>query len=157
LYCHIRSCLAIILESEIYLLIGLVHASFIMYRRASKSCIIEPRSSRLKDKTRNEGEVIVKETFVKSVLQNNNLISMLVDRGGSCVILPHGFSSGSHCSKSDVSRKITMQATGDHLGLDRRPVIRHLVGSSLVYPSTLSLSLSLSLSLLYTVYCHFYL
>jgi hypothetical protein len=129
-----------------------VHASFIMCCRMSKSYIIEPRSSRLKDKTKNEGEVIVKETFVKSVLQNNNLISMLVDRGGSCVILPHGFSSGSHCSKSDA-RKIMMQATGDNLGLDRRPIMRRLVGSSLVHlPPSYSLSLSHTLC-----QCHFYL
>lgn len=135
-----------------------MRTSFIVCCRVSKNCIIEPRSYRLKDKTKNEGEVMVKETFVKSVLQNNNLISMLVDRGGSCVILPHCFSSGSDCS-SNVSRKIMMkpgslvfssgsnvQATGDNLSLsDKRQMMRHLGASSLVYlPATL-LSLSLSL------------
>ncbi|KAJ4795159.1 Lysine-specific demethylase REF6 [Rhynchospora pubera] len=114
-----------------------------VWPRVPKSCTIEPKSSRLKDKSKNEGEVMVKEMFVKSVLRNNHLISMLVDRGGSCVILPTGFSSSSNCS-NDVNRKMMMkpgssvfilgnnaEATEDGFCLDRRPITRCIGGSSL--------------------------
>lgn len=48
---------------------------------------MEPRSSRLKDKKKGEGELLVKDLFVQDVMQNNNLLHMLTE-GSSVVILP---------------------------------------------------------------------
>ncbi|WOL04424.1 lysine-specific demethylase REF6-like isoform X1 [Canna indica] len=47
----------------------------------------EPRSSRLKDKMKGEGEEMIKNAFVQSVIQNNNLLNNLLDIGASCVVL----------------------------------------------------------------------
>ncbi|XP_062202368.1 lysine-specific demethylase REF6-like [Phragmites australis] len=46
-----------------------------------------PRSSRLRDKKKNEGEIMVKETFVGSVIENNNFLSILLGQS-SCIIIP---------------------------------------------------------------------
>ncbi|KAJ1257354.1 hypothetical protein BS78_K085600 [Paspalum vaginatum] len=46
-----------------------------------------PRSSRLRDKKKNEGEIMIKEAFVGSVIENNNFLSILLDKS-SCVIIP---------------------------------------------------------------------
>ncbi|KAF8659639.1 hypothetical protein HU200_058397 [Digitaria exilis] len=46
-----------------------------------------PRSSRLRDKRKNEGEIIIKETFVGNVIENNNFLSILLDKG-PCIIIP---------------------------------------------------------------------
>lgn len=45
-----------------------------------------PRSSRLRDK-KNEGERMIKEAFVGSVIENNSFLSILLDKS-SCVIIP---------------------------------------------------------------------
>lgn len=46
-----------------------------------------PRSSRLRDKKKNEGERMIKETFVGSVIENNSFLSTLLDKS-SCIIIP---------------------------------------------------------------------
>lgn len=46
-----------------------------------------PRSSRLRDKKKNEGETMIKQIFVGSVIENNNFLSVLLDKC-SCVIIP---------------------------------------------------------------------
>jgi hypothetical protein len=46
-----------------------------------------PRSSRLRDKKKNEGEIMIKETFVGSVIENNNFLSILLDKG-PCIVIP---------------------------------------------------------------------
>ena len=55
---------------------------------------MEPRSSRLKDKKRGEGETVVKELFVQNIMQNNDLLHIL-GKGSSIVLLPK--------SSSDIS------------------------------------------------------
>lgn len=55
--------------------------------RVPKNIHLEPRSSRLKDKKKGEGELLVKDLFVQDVMQNNNLLRMLAE-GSSVVILP---------------------------------------------------------------------
>ncbi|PIA51468.1 hypothetical protein AQUCO_01100361v1, partial [Aquilegia coerulea] len=52
----------------------------------------EPRSSRLKDKKKGEGEGMVKEFFVQSVMQNNDLLHVLSSHGSSCVLMPRNSS-----------------------------------------------------------------
>lgn len=50
--------------------------------------VSEPRSSRLKDKMRGEGETMVKEIFVQTVIETNELLNALIDKGSSCIVLP---------------------------------------------------------------------
>ncbi|KAL3512630.1 hypothetical protein ACH5RR_025347 [Cinchona calisaya] len=66
----------------------------LLYDLALSSCSsvpkgvhLEPRSSRLKDKKKAEGEMLVKDLFVQDVMQNNNLLYSLAE-GSSVVILP---------------------------------------------------------------------
>ncbi|XP_008239384.1 PREDICTED: lysine-specific demethylase REF6 [Prunus mume] len=61
----------------------------------------EPRSSRLKDKRKGEGEAVVKELFVQNVIQNNDLLHVL-GKGSSIVLLPQSSSDLSFCSKLRV-------------------------------------------------------
>ncbi|XP_019463749.1 PREDICTED: lysine-specific demethylase REF6 isoform X1 [Lupinus angustifolius] len=61
----------------------------------------EPRSSRLKDKRKGEGETVIKELFVHDVLQNNGLLHVL-GKGSAIVLLPHSSSDFSACSKLRV-------------------------------------------------------
>uniref|UniRef100_K3Z4E6 C2H2-type domain-containing protein n=1 Tax=Setaria italica TaxID=4555 RepID=K3Z4E6_SETIT len=60
--------------------------TFAFYRELKDSHGV-PRSSRLRDKKKNEGEIMIKETFVGSVIENNNFLSILLDKS-SCVIIP---------------------------------------------------------------------
>ncbi|KAI4336265.1 hypothetical protein L6164_014811 [Bauhinia variegata] len=61
----------------------------------------EPRSSRLKDKRKGEGETVIKELFVQDVLHNNDLLHVL-GKGSSIVLLPRSSSDISVCSKLRV-------------------------------------------------------
>ncbi|XP_038893943.1 lysine-specific demethylase JMJ705 [Benincasa hispida] len=49
----------------------------------------EPRSSRLKDKRKSEGDTVIKELFVQNIVENNSLLDIL-GRGASVVLLPPG-------------------------------------------------------------------
>lgn len=51
----------------------------------------KPRSSRLKDKNKDEGETLVKELFVQDVAQNNELLHVL-GQGSPIVLLPQSSS-----------------------------------------------------------------
>lgn len=51
----------------------------------------EPRSSRLKNKKKGEGETIVKEIFVQNVIENNDLLHAL-GKGSPIVLLPKSHS-----------------------------------------------------------------
>jgi hypothetical protein len=57
-----------------------------LYRKP-KNFLDVPRSSRLRDKKKNEGEIMIKETFVGSVIENNNFLSILLDKG-PCIVIP---------------------------------------------------------------------
>ncbi|KAH7684855.1 [histone H3]-lysine-36 demethylase protein [Dioscorea alata] len=72
-------------------------------------CCTEPRSSRLKDKMKGEGEVMVKTTFVQSVAQNNNLLSVLLEKGSTCVVLPRKTAEISLCSTSLVKPQLKVK------------------------------------------------
>ncbi|KAM0862712.1 hypothetical protein ACQ4PT_045092 [Festuca glaucescens] len=49
---------------------------------------MEPRSSRLKEKKKGEGGQLVKKLFVQNVIQDNELLSCLLNDGSSCIVLP---------------------------------------------------------------------
>lgn len=66
----------------------------LLYDLARELCLsvpdgssIKPRSSRLKDKRKSEGDTLVKEFFVQNVIQNNNLLHVL-GKHSSVVLLP---------------------------------------------------------------------
>ncbi|XP_008799926.2 lysine-specific demethylase JMJ705-like isoform X1 [Phoenix dactylifera] len=65
----------------------------------------EPRSSRLKDKMKGDGEEMVKNIFVQNVIQNNHLLSFLLDKGSSCIVLPQNAPDSPLCSNSLVRLK----------------------------------------------------
>ncbi|XP_064942089.1 lysine-specific demethylase REF6-like isoform X2 [Musa acuminata AAA Group] len=69
----------------------------------------EPRSSRLKDKIKGEGEEMVKNAFVQSVIQNNHLLSVLLDSGNSCVVLPQNAPESPLCSTSLVRSQVKVK------------------------------------------------
>ncbi|KAA8540727.1 hypothetical protein F0562_024354 [Nyssa sinensis] len=76
--------------------------------RIPVSIITEPRSSRLKDKKKGEGETMIKELFVQDVIQNNDLLHIL-GKGSSIVILPQNSSDDSVCSNSFVGSKFKVK------------------------------------------------
>ncbi|MED6124164.1 hypothetical protein PIB30_056575, partial [Stylosanthes scabra] len=55
--------------------------------RIPESISAEPRSSRLKDKKRGEGETVIKELFVQDVSQNNDLLHAL-SKESAIILLP---------------------------------------------------------------------
>ncbi|KAL5076484.1 hypothetical protein RYX36_015468 [Vicia faba] len=61
----------------------------------------EPRSSRLKDKKKGEGDSVVKELFVQDVLRNNDLLHVL-GKESPVVLLPRSSVDISICSKLRV-------------------------------------------------------
>ncbi|XP_077250607.1 lysine-specific demethylase JMJ705-like [Tasmannia lanceolata] len=77
--------------------------------RIPASINTEPRSSRLKDKKRGEGEMIVKELFVQNVIQNNDLLDILLEKGSSCIVLPRNFSDISLRSSSHPGSRIKVK------------------------------------------------
>lgn len=48
---------------------------------------MEPRSSRLKDRKRGEGDKLIKELFFQDMMQNNDMLNIL-GKGSSIVLLP---------------------------------------------------------------------
>ncbi|KAF5730917.1 lysine-specific demethylase [Tripterygium wilfordii] len=65
----------------------------------------KPRSSRLKDKKRGEGETLVKRLFVQNVMEKNDLLYLL-GKGSSVVLLPQSSSDISVCSNLRVGSQL---------------------------------------------------
>uniref|UniRef100_A0A0D9XYG9 JmjC domain-containing protein n=1 Tax=Leersia perrieri TaxID=77586 RepID=A0A0D9XYG9_9ORYZ len=102
------------------------------------------RSSRLRDKNKNEGDIMVKENFVGSVTENNNLLSVLLDKN-SCIIVPKiafPISSFRMALESEVTAKqkftagpssISQQGAEnmavDHVSVDKASEIQDMSGS----------------------------
>ncbi|CAL5375156.1 unnamed protein product [Camellia sinensis] len=72
-----------------------------------KSISTKPRSSRLKDKKKGEGEALIKELFVEDVMRNNDLLHILGE-GSSIVLLPQN--SLDVCS----NLRVASQLKGSH-------------------------------------------
>ncbi|XAR50282.1 [Histone H3]-lysine-36 demethylase [Bertholletia excelsa] len=83
--------------------------------RIPKSIKTEPRSSRLKDKQKGEGETVIKESFVEDVMRNNDLLHILGD-GSSIVLLPQNSLDDSSYSKMHAVSRLKGNA-GLALGL----------------------------------------
>lgn len=56
-----------------------------------------------------EGEEMIKNEFVRSVIQNNNLLSTLLNDGSSCVILPQNVPDSLLCSNSHARSQIKIK------------------------------------------------
>ncbi|KAL8456775.1 hypothetical protein ACS0TY_034040 [Phlomoides rotata] len=67
--------------------------------RVPKSIAMEPRSSRLKDRKKGEGEMLVKDLFFQDMMQNNEMLHIL-GKGSSVVLLPQNSLSHSFCSNT---------------------------------------------------------
>ncbi|KAJ9140221.1 hypothetical protein P3X46_030894 [Hevea brasiliensis] len=87
--------------------------------RMPVSITAKPRSSRLKDKQKGEGETLVKELFVKNVIHNNGLLHIL-GKGSSVVLLPRSSSDISVCSNLRVGSQLRASPS---LGLCSNKVI----------------------------------
>ncbi|KAF2293232.1 hypothetical protein GH714_040583, partial [Hevea brasiliensis] len=70
----------------------------------------KPRSSRLKDKQKGEGERLVKELFVNNVIHNNGLLHVL-GKGSSIVLLPRSSSDMSVCSNLRVGSQLRVSSS----------------------------------------------
>ncbi|KAK1319732.1 Lysine-specific demethylase REF6 [Acorus calamus] len=70
---------------------------------------LEPRSSRLKEKKRGEGEQMVKELFVQNIIQNNCLLDALISKGSSCVLIPQNTFDISLCPSSRMRSRIKLK------------------------------------------------
>ncbi|PSR96747.1 Lysine-specific demethylase [Actinidia chinensis var. chinensis] len=73
--------------------------------RIPNSISTEPRSSRLKNKKKGEGEIVIKELFVEDVMRNNDLLHILGE-GSSVVLLPQTSLDNSVCSDLFVSSQL---------------------------------------------------
>lgn len=74
----------------------------------------KPRSSRLKDKKRSEGEKLSKELFAQNVIHNNELLCSL-GKGSPVALLPQSSSDVSVCSDLRI---------GSHLSADQEKPIQ---------------------------------
>ncbi|XP_057970392.1 lysine-specific demethylase REF6 isoform X2 [Malania oleifera] len=70
----------------------------------------EPRSSRLKNKKKGEGESVIKELFVQDVIKNNDLLQIL-GKGSPIALIPQ------NCS--DISARSNLRV-GSHMKLNPR-------------------------------------
>ncbi|CAO1942711.1 unnamed protein product [Urochloa humidicola] len=66
-----------------------------MCLRDPSSGAMEPRSSRLKEKKKSEGEQLVKKIFVQNVIEDNKLLNHFLSDGSSCIVLPTSPNDGS--------------------------------------------------------------
>ncbi|XWS51349.1 hypothetical protein CRYUN_Cryun12cG0169500 [Craigia yunnanensis] len=73
--------------------------------RVPMSISAKPKSTRLKDKKKSEGETLVKELFVQNLIQNNDLLYIL-GKGSSVVLLPKSSSDISLCSELRVASQL---------------------------------------------------
>ncbi|KAL6616571.1 hypothetical protein ACP70R_038841 [Stipagrostis hirtigluma subsp. patula] len=62
--------------------------------RDSSSGAMEPRSPRLKEMKKDEGEQLVKKIFVQNVIEDNKLLSHFLSDGSSCIVLPTNTHAG---------------------------------------------------------------
>uniref|UniRef100_A0ACD5XP48 Uncharacterized protein n=1 Tax=Avena sativa TaxID=4498 RepID=A0ACD5XP48_AVESA len=82
-----------------------------------------PRSSRLRaKKKKDEVDIMVKEKFVGSVIENNNLLSILLDKS-SCIIVPEiAFPPASFPTMMEPDFTLKQSLTGGHCSIVRHAV-----------------------------------
>ncbi|AQK98874.1 Lysine-specific demethylase REF6 [Zea mays] len=60
--------------------------------------VMEPRSCRLKEKKKSEGDQLIKKIFVQNVIEDNKLLGHFLSDGSPCIILPVNYNDGSPLS-----------------------------------------------------------
>lgn len=80
-----------------------------------------PRSSRLRAKKKDEGDIMVKEKFVGSVIENNNLLSILLDKS-SCIIVPEIAFPPSFPTMMEPGFTVDRSLTGGHCSIIQQAV-----------------------------------
>ncbi|KAF7057653.1 hypothetical protein CFC21_064865 [Triticum aestivum] len=92
-------------------------------QREPKDLHTLPRSSRLRDKKKkDEGDTMVKEKFVGSVIENNNLLSILLDKS-SCIIVPETpFPPTSFPTMMEPELTVKQSLTGGHCSISQQAV-----------------------------------
>ncbi|CAA0838680.1 Lysine-specific demethylase REF6 [Striga hermonthica] len=88
--------------------------ALVLHSRVPKNVAAEPRSSRLKDKRKGEGDMLVKELFIHDMSQNNHLLCTL-GKGSPVVLLP----------EDSLSRSIS----------SGKPAVNQLTAKSRLFPS----------------------
>lgn len=86
-----------------------LHKVCVTHCRVPASIQTKPRSSRLKDKKRSEGEKLTNELFVQNIIHNNELLRSL-GKGFPIALLPQSSSDISVCSDVRI---------GSHLGANQ--------------------------------------
>lgn len=118
-----------------------------LFSRVPKSIAMEPRSSRLKDRKKGEGEMLIKELFFQDMMQNNDMLNIL-GKGSSTVLLPqnslsHSFRSSTMAGFQSTTRSklfpslcspdVELKSTGyndhDEFTLDRKQGLKQARGS----------------------------
>ncbi|KAL7099182.1 hypothetical protein ACP275_09G066800 [Erythranthe tilingii] len=72
--------------------------------RAPKSIAAEPRSSRLKDRKKGEGEMLIKELFFQDMMQNNDMLHILGKRSPIVLLSKNSLDSPSGSHSAPKSR-----------------------------------------------------
>ncbi|CAO2167429.1 unnamed protein product [Urochloa humidicola] len=88
-----------------------------MCLRDPSSGAMEPRSSRLKEKKKSEGEQLVKKIFVQNVIEDNKLLNHFLSDGSSCIVLPTSPNDG-RCSNTEAPKDSGHLAMNGTLGKD---------------------------------------
>ncbi|CAH9109847.1 unnamed protein product [Cuscuta epithymum] len=112
----------------------------------SRNIRSEPRSSRLKEKKKDEGETLVKDFFVQDLVQNNSLLHVL-GGGSSVVLLPR---NSANLQGSQLNIKPEQETTKDlrfdnvsiarKQGIKQTSAVRSTRGKSCSSSSRLSVS-----------------
>jgi hypothetical protein len=85
---------------------------------------MEPRSSRLKEKKKGEGEQLIKKIFVRNVIEDNKLLNHFLSDGSYCIILPTNPNNCSALSnllsksQSTISRVSDVQCSNTEIPKD---------------------------------------
>ncbi|KAG2329630.1 hypothetical protein Bca52824_000810 [Brassica carinata] len=95
--------------------------------RVPASIQTKPRSSRLKDKNRSEGEKLANELFVQNIIHNNELLHSL-GKGFPIGLLPQSSSDISVCSDVRI---------GSHLGANQEQQTLHIKSEDLSFDSVM--------------------
>ncbi|PKA61274.1 Lysine-specific demethylase REF6 [Apostasia shenzhenica] len=114
-----------------------------LFLRSPANAIPTPKSSRLREKLRSAGEIMVKETFVQNVISINELLTILLDDYSSCVILPQSTSDNPLFSDLQLNSQIKVKPR-IALGLrseetkEEKSASDHTVGLSRIWTRSLS-------------------
>ncbi|ERN13745.1 lysine-specific demethylase REF6 [Amborella trichopoda] len=106
--------------------IQLLHALALSFHsRIPSSITVEPWSSRLKDKMKGEGEIVVKDLFLQNMIETNDLLHTLSEKGSMCLLLPPSIL----CETSHVKSKTGLSSNNsEEMSESSNLALRHMTG-----------------------------